>query len=85
MGELNTVKLVCCTCGAEKDVVIDGRIAFGFELFNIAKESGFYPIIDFAWSRTLVFCDKECYEVQLTKNKRIRKRLIHKEKVKQDG
>ena len=73
---MQCVNLRCCTCGQEKSVDINKPITFGFELYDIAKQAGLYPVIDMNYSRTLIFCSKECMEKQLTKGGYIRKRLI---------
>lgn len=76
------ITLKCSTCGEEKDIYISNSITFGFELYDIAKKAGWYPVIDMNYSRTLVFCCKDCMKKQLTKGGYIRKNLIKAEKNK---
>jgi len=70
------IKLRCCTCGAEKDVVVNQAPTFGFEIYQVAQEAGWYPVIDMYYGRTLCFCEEACMKKQLTKAGAIRKRLI---------
>ncbi len=70
------ITLRCCTCGEEKDVVVNQAPTFGFEIFQITKEAGWYPVLDINYGRTLCFCGEECMKKQLTKAGTIRKRLI---------
>lgn len=76
---MSEITLKCCTCGTEKTVFANPP-TFGFEFYEIAKNAGFYPIIDLNFGRTLCFCDEDCMKKQLTKKGYIRKRLIHAEK-----
>lgn len=70
------ITLVCATCGRAQGLEITKSIEFGFELCKIAKDAGWYPVIDFNFNRTIVFCCEDCYKKQLTKSGRLRKRLI---------
>ena len=71
------ITLKCCTCGATKDVVITQSPSFGFEFYKIIQDSGWYPVLDMRYGRSLCFCDEECMKKQLTKSGSIRKRLIY--------
>lgn len=51
----NIITLKCFHCGKEKDVLIDGQITFGFELYNIANKAGMLGCIDLNRGRTLIF------------------------------
>jgi len=70
------ITLQCCTCGAKRDVAVDHPPAFGFELYQIAREAGWHPSMDTNHGRTLCFCSVECMKKQLTKAGTFRKRLI---------
>lgn len=70
------ITLECCTCGKAIDVDISKPPVFGFELYDIAKNANWFPILDMNYGRTLIFCCEECMKKQLTKKGTIRKRLI---------
>lgn len=74
------ISLKCCTCGATKDIVVTQQPSFGFEFYKIVQESGWYPVLDMNYGRTLCFCDEGCMKKQLTKRGHLRKRLIRCEK-----
>lgn len=79
------ITLLCPTCGKEQGLIITRQILFGFELCKIAKDAGWYPIIDFNYNRTIVFCHEDCYKKQLTKKGTIRRRLIRASKEVTNG
>ena len=56
----NIITLKCFHCGKEKNVLIDGQITFGFELYNIENNSGMLGCIDLNRGRTLIFCNDQC-------------------------
>lgn len=74
------ITLVCCTCGDALHLEITRHITFGYELYKITQDAGWYPVIDTGYSRTLVFCSENCYKKQLKKNGQLRKRLIKAKK-----
>lgn len=57
-----------------KNVLIDGQITFGFELYNIANNAGMLGCIDFNRGRTLIFCNNQCMDAHKTKKGTIRVR-----------
>lgn len=75
-----TGSIRCCTCGDAIQVDVKREPAFGFELYDIAKQAGWKPSVDLNFGRTLIFCSEECYKAQLTKRGYIRKNLLHKPK-----
>lgn len=72
------ITLKCCTCGKEIGLQVNRAPSFGFEIYQVAKDVGWNPVIDLNWNRTLVFCSKDCEKVQVKKNGAIRKNLIRK-------
>lgn len=78
MDKPNKVKtkitLQCFHCGKKKDVLIDGKILFAFELYDIANKAGMLGVFDWNKSRALVFCDEKCKNAHLTKKGTIRVR-----------
>jgi hypothetical protein len=62
------ITLVCFNCGEKKDIIVNRPPRFGFELVQMANESGMYGVIDMKHSRSLVFCNKNCADNQKTKN-----------------
>lgn len=70
----NIITLKCFHCGKEKDVLIDGQITFGFELYNIANKAGMLGCIDLNRGRTLIFCNDQCMNAHKTKKGSIRVR-----------
>lgn len=68
------ISLQCCTCDEEIFCEVNRPPQFGFELYQIAKDVGWTPIIDY--SRVCVFCSEECYKKQLRKNGELRKRFV---------
>lgn len=57
-----------------KNVLIDGQITFGFELYNIANNAGMLGCIDLNRGRTLIFCNDQCMDAHKTKKGTIRVR-----------
>ena len=80
---MTPITMQCCTCGEEKTVGINAPIRFGFELFGVAKEAGWFPVIDMNYYRTLLFCCEDCMKKQLTKAGTIRKRLVKAQKIQE--
>lgn len=74
------ITLRCCTCDAEKEVILDKPPELGFEFFEVVKNAGWYPVLDFGYCRSLCFCSKECAQKQVTKAGTIRKRLVKAKK-----
>lgn len=70
--------LKCFNCGKEKTVYIIRPLSFAFELVDIANESGMLGVFDFNRNRSLVFCDKDCYNASLTKKGALRYRPNYK-------
>lgn len=77
---MKQITLKCCTCGETKEIIVQQNPQFGFEFYGMISESGWYPILDLNYRRTLCFCSKRCYEKQLTKSGTVRKRLLHVQK-----
>lgn len=74
---MNQITLKCCTCDEIKDIIVQRKPEFGFEFYGMISKSGWYPVLDLNYSRTLCFCSEECYKKQLTKSGLVRKRLLH--------
>lgn len=64
---MQKLTLVCFNCGNKKDVIVDKRPQFAFELIKIANDVGFKAVIDNNHKRTLIFCNDQCADKQKTK------------------
>lgn len=72
--EDHIITLKCFHCGAEKEVVINGDIDFGFQLVDLADKAGMLGIFDLYRGRALVFCNEDCKKNHTTKKGTIKMR-----------
>lgn len=73
---MEKIKIKCFHCGKVKDITINRPICFGFELLELAKEVDMLGVIDNNYGRTIVFCNEDCLNAELTKKGTIRLRAV---------
>lgn len=61
------ITLVCFNCTCKHEVFVTHAPSFAFELADIANKVGMLGVLDTEHNRALVFCNKDCASMQITK------------------
>jgi hypothetical protein len=70
---MNSIILVCWTCGKKLPVKFEGKIDLGIDFAIITNNAGWVGAIDMVHSRTLAFCSEGCRNAAKKKDGTYRK------------
>lgn len=73
---MNKITLKSFHCEKVKEVYFEGNLCFAFQLANLANEAGLLGVLDRDHNRSVIFCNKECLQSELTKKGAIRIRPL---------